>query len=51
MGALDFLAVACLVAQSRSDIDAQSIAAEVHPAMVEINPAEVEVESTTSEVK
>jgi hypothetical protein len=47
-----FLAVARLVSQSSSAIDARSIAAKVHPTMVEvINPTTVEVESTTLYVK
>jgi hypothetical protein len=51
MGVLTFIVVARLVARSSSIIDAQSIAAKVHPTMVEVNPTIVEVKSTTLDVK
>jgi hypothetical protein len=37
MGVLAFLDVACLVSQSNSVIDARSIAAKIHPSMVEVD--------------
>jgi hypothetical protein len=48
---LAFVAVARLVAQSSSVINARSIATKVHQTMVEVNPTTVEVESTTLDVK
>jgi hypothetical protein len=51
MGVLAFLAVAHLVSRSSSVIDTQSIAAKVHPTMMEVNPTIVEVKSTTLDVK
>jgi hypothetical protein len=51
MGVLAFLDVTRLVARSNNVIDARSIAAKVHPTMVEVNPTTVEVESTTLDVK
>jgi hypothetical protein len=50
MGMPTFIVVARLVAQSRSVIDTRSIAAKVHPTMVEINPTIMEVELTTLDV-
>jgi hypothetical protein len=47
---LAFVAVARLVAQSSSVINARSIASKVHQTMVEVNPTTVEVESTTLDV-
>jgi hypothetical protein len=51
MEVLTFIVVARLVARSSSIIGSQSIAAKVHPTMVEVNPTIVEVESTTLDVK
>jgi hypothetical protein len=48
---LPFLVVARLVARSSSVIDAQSIAAKVHPTMMEVNPTTVKVKLTTLDVK
>jgi hypothetical protein len=51
MGVLASLAVARLVARSSIVINARSIAAKVHPTMVEINQTIVEVNQTIVEVK
>jgi hypothetical protein len=51
MGVLAFLAVARLVARSRIVTNARSIAAKVHPTMVEVNQTTMEVKSTTIDVK
>jgi hypothetical protein len=51
MRMLVFLVVVRLVTRSSSVIGARSIAAKVHPTMVEVNPTTVEVESTTLDVK
>jgi hypothetical protein len=51
MGVLSFVAVARLVARPSSVIDTRSIAAKVHPTMVEVNPTTMDVESTTLDVK
>jgi hypothetical protein len=50
MRVLAFLVVVRLV-RSNNVIGARSIAAKVHPTMVEVNPTTVEVESTTLDVK
>jgi hypothetical protein len=51
MRVLAFLVVARLVARSSNVIGARSIAAKIHPTMVEVNPTTVEVESTTLDTK
>jgi hypothetical protein len=51
MGVFAFIVIARLVARSSSVIDARSIAAKVHPTIMEVNPTTVEVESTTLDVK
>jgi hypothetical protein len=51
MEELAFLVIAHLAAQSSSVVHARSIAAKVHPTMVEVNPTTVEVEWTILDVE